>query len=110
MATFCGVPEVIGRCERADVCTADARLLDAAIDFKIDLGYFGLLLLIGFLAVRLTARSVLSSWRARRLFRKVVIVRNGPLDREMVCKIEDHPEMPREIGGFLIPGRNPVLT
>jgi len=73
---------------------------------RLALGYFGLLLFLGFLVIRLIARSILASRRARGLIRKVVIVGNGPLAREMVTKIECHPETLREIVGFLSPGED----
>ncbi len=73
---------------------------------RLALGYFGLLLFLGFLVNRLIARSILVSRRARGLIRKVVIVGNGPLAREMVTKLECHPEMLREIIGFLSPGED----
>ena len=82
-----------------------AYLLGAFIS-RLALGYFGLLLFLGFLVIRLVARSVLASRRARGLIRKVVIVGNGPLAREMVTKIECHPEMLREVVGFLNPGED----
>src|SRR5579864_2657548 len=73
---------------------------------RLALGYFGLLLFLGFLVIRLIARSILASRRARGLIRKVVIVGNGPLAREMVTKIECHPEALREVVGFLSPGED----
>src|SRR6266581_1448060 len=54
---------------------------------RLALGYFGLLLFVGFLAIRVIARSILASRRTRGLVSKVVIVGNGPLAREMVTKI-----------------------
>lgn len=73
---------------------------------RLALGYFGLLLFLGFLAIRMIARQVLSSRRARGLVRNVVIVGNGPLAHEMAAKIESHPEMLRRIVGFLNPGED----
>jgi lipopolysaccharide/colanic/teichoic acid biosynthesis glycosyltransferase len=73
---------------------------------RLALGYFGLLLFLGFLVIRVIARSILASRRARGLIRKVVIVGNGPLAREMVTKIRCHPEVLREVVGFLSPGED----
>jgi len=73
---------------------------------RLALGYFGLLLFLGFLVIRVIARSILASRRARGLIRNVVIVGNGPLAREMVTKIECHPEMLRKVVGFLSPGED----
>src|ERR1700758_3561951 len=73
---------------------------------RLALGYFGLLLFLGFLVIRVIARSILASRRARGLIRKVTIVGNGPLAREMATKINCHPEMLREVVGFLSPGED----
>ena len=75
---------------------------------RLALGYFGLLVFVGFLIIRITARSMLSSRRTRGLVRDVVIVGNGPLAREMAGKIDSHPEMLRRVVGFLSPGEDPL--
>lgn len=77
---------------------------------RLALGYFGLLLFLGFLAVRIIARSIMISRSARGLVRNVVIVGNGPLAREMANKIECHPEMLRKVVGFLGPGEDAFPT
>ena len=77
---------------------------------RLALGYFGLLLFVGFLIVRVIARSVLASRYARGLVRSVVIVGDGPLAREMVNKIGSHPEMLRRVVGFLSPGEDAFPT
>ena len=77
---------------------------------RLALGYFGLLLLLGFLAIRLIARSIMASRRAQGLVRNVVIVGNGPLAREMASKVESHPEMLRKVVGFLSPGEDAFPT
>lgn len=70
---------------------------------RLALGYFGLLVFFGFLAIRVFARSIMASRSARGLVRNVVIVGSGPLAREMANKIEWHPEMLRKVVGFLSP-------
>lgn len=70
---------------------------------RLALGYFGALLFLGFLAIRLVARSILVSRRAHGFIQRVVIVGNNPVAREMVSKINAHPEMLREVVGFLSP-------
>jgi len=77
---------------------------------RLALGYFGMLLFLGFLSIRLIARSILTSRRARGMVRNIVIVGNGPLAREMANKIECHPEMLRRIVGFLSPGEEAFQT
>src|ERR1700680_1314667 len=77
---------------------------------RLALGYFGLLIFLGFLAIRVIARSIMASRCSRGLVRNVVIVGNGPLAREMATKIECHPEMLRRIVGFLSPGEDAFQT
>jgi lipopolysaccharide/colanic/teichoic acid biosynthesis glycosyltransferase len=73
---------------------------------RLALGYFGLLVFLGFLAIRVIARSIMASRSARGLVRNVVILGDGPLAREMAHKIECHPEMLRKVVGFLSPGED----
>src|SRR5246500_4865899 len=77
---------------------------------RLALGYFGLLLFLGFLAIRVIARSIMASRCSRGLVRNVVIVGNGPLAREMAGKVECHPEMLRKVVGFLSPGEDAFPT
>jgi lipopolysaccharide/colanic/teichoic acid biosynthesis glycosyltransferase len=77
---------------------------------RLALGYFGLLLFLGFLAIRVIARSILASRCTQGLVRNVVIVGNGQLAREMTTKIECHPEMLRRVVGFLSPGEDAFQT
>ena len=77
---------------------------------RLALGYFGLLLFLGFVAIRLIARSVMASRRAQKLVRNVVIIGNGPLAREMANKVACHPEMLRRVVGFLSPGEDASPT
>lgn len=77
---------------------------------RLALGYFGLLVFLGFLAIRVIARSIMASRNARGLVRNVVILGNGPLAREMAHKIECHPEMLRKVVGFLSPGEDAFQT
>jgi len=73
---------------------------------RLALGYFGVLLFIGFLLIRVMARSALVSRRSRGLVSNVVIVGSGSLAREMSAKIASHPEMLRQVVGFLSPGED----
>jgi lipopolysaccharide/colanic/teichoic acid biosynthesis glycosyltransferase len=77
---------------------------------RLALGYFGLLLFLGFWAIRVVTRLILGSRYARGVVHNVVIVGNGPLAREMATKIECHPEMLRRIVGFLSPGEDGFPT
>jgi lipopolysaccharide/colanic/teichoic acid biosynthesis glycosyltransferase len=73
---------------------------------RLTLGYFGVLLFIGFLAIRLIARAALASRYTQTLVRNVVIVGSGSIAREMAAKIESHPETLRRVVGFLSPGED----
>ncbi|HLV88250.1 MAG TPA: sugar transferase [Candidatus Sulfotelmatobacter sp.] len=73
---------------------------------RLALLYFGLLLFIGFLMIRVIARSILDSRSVRGMVRNVVIVGSGRVAREVATRIECHPEMLRRVIGFLSPGRD----
>ena len=68
---------------------------------RLTLSYFGILLFIGFLSIRCAAHAILGSRYLARAVRRVLIVGNGPVAREMAAKIEGHPEMLCEVVGFL---------
>jgi lipopolysaccharide/colanic/teichoic acid biosynthesis glycosyltransferase len=70
---------------------------------RLMLGYFGLLLFAGFLLIRFAAWSILRSRYRKGMVRRVVIVGNGSLAREMAVKIEHHPESLYHVVGFLCP-------
>ncbi len=66
-------------------------------------GYFGILLLIGFIAIRYGARLLLRSRHRAGKVGRVVIVGNGQIARELAAKIERHPEMLCKVVGTLYP-------
>ncbi len=68
---------------------------------RLTFSYFGSLLLLGFLTIRYVVHSILSSTFLTRAMRRVVIVGNGPVAREMAAKIKRHPEMLCQVVGFL---------
>ena len=68
---------------------------------RLTLAYFGILLFIGLLSVRCAAHAILGSRYLARAVRRVLIVGNGPVAREMAAKIECHPEMLCQVVGFL---------
>jgi lipopolysaccharide/colanic/teichoic acid biosynthesis glycosyltransferase len=68
---------------------------------RLTLGYFSVLLFVGFVAVRWAAHAILGSQYLRGAVRRVVIVGSGPVAREMATKIERHPEMLCKVVGFL---------
>jgi lipopolysaccharide/colanic/teichoic acid biosynthesis glycosyltransferase len=70
---------------------------------RLMLGYFGLLLFVGFVLIRFAAWSVFRSRYRKGAVRRVVIVGSGSLAREMAIKIEHHPESLYRIAGFLCP-------
>jgi len=68
---------------------------------RLTLCYFGFLLFAGFLSIRCAAHAILGSRYLARAVRRVLIVGNGPVAREMAAKIEGHPEMLCQVVGFL---------
>jgi lipopolysaccharide/colanic/teichoic acid biosynthesis glycosyltransferase len=73
---------------------------------RLALGYFGVLLFLGFVVIRFTARSFLASQYRIGAVRRAVIVGDGPLAQEMAATIERHPELLCQIVGFLCPAEN----
>lgn len=73
---------------------------------RLALGYFGVLLFIGVVVIRLAARYVFASRFRSGAVRRVVIVGNGSLTDELARKIEQHPELLCEVAGFLCPAEN----
>jgi len=70
---------------------------------RLALGYFGILLLLGFIAIRYGARLFLRARHRRGKVGRVVIVGNGQVARELATNIERHPEMLCKVVGFLYP-------
>ena len=68
---------------------------------RLTLAYFAVLLFIGFVSIRCAARAILSSRYLAKAVRRVLIVGDGPVAREMAAKIERHPEMLCRLVGFL---------
>jgi|KBSMisStaDraftv2_1062788.scaffolds.fasta_scaffold02458_6 lipopolysaccharide/colanic/teichoic acid biosynthesis glycosyltransferase len=68
---------------------------------RLALGYFGALLFLGLVLIRLLARLLFRSRYSVGKVRRVVIVGSGPLAKEMTTKIESHPETLYEVIGFL---------
>jgi lipopolysaccharide/colanic/teichoic acid biosynthesis glycosyltransferase len=73
---------------------------------RLALGYFGVLLFLGFVVIRLTLRSFLVSRYRVGAVRRAVIVGDGPLAREMATTIDRHPELLCQVVGFLYPAQN----
>ncbi len=73
---------------------------------RLTLGYFGVLLFVGFVVIRFILRSFLASRYRIGAVRRTVIVGDGPLAQEMAASIERHPELLCEIAGFLCPAEN----
>jgi lipopolysaccharide/colanic/teichoic acid biosynthesis glycosyltransferase len=68
---------------------------------RLTFTYFSILLLVGFVGIRYMVHSILSSSFLARTTRRVVIVGNGPVARELATKIKRHPEMLCQVVGFL---------
>jgi lipopolysaccharide/colanic/teichoic acid biosynthesis glycosyltransferase len=74
---------------------------------RLTLGYFGILLFIGFLALRCGAHAILGSRYLAKAVRRVLIVGDGPVARELASKISSHPEMLCQVIGFLCSADTP---
>jgi lipopolysaccharide/colanic/teichoic acid biosynthesis glycosyltransferase len=70
---------------------------------RLVLSYFGLAIFLGFFAIRLGFRQYFKGLHRAGEIRRVVIVGNGALARELAAKIDRHPEMLRQVVGFLSP-------
>jgi lipopolysaccharide/colanic/teichoic acid biosynthesis glycosyltransferase len=70
---------------------------------RLALGYFGVLLLLGFIAIRYGARLLLRVRHRAGKVGRVIIVGSGQVARELALKIERHPEMLCRVVGFLYP-------
>ena len=70
---------------------------------RLALGYFGVLLLSGLIAIRYGARLLLRARHRAGKVGRVVIVGGGQVARELALKIERHPEMLCRVVGFLYP-------
>jgi lipopolysaccharide/colanic/teichoic acid biosynthesis glycosyltransferase len=70
---------------------------------RLVLGYFWILLFVGFAVIRFAIRLHFKSLHRVGAVRRVVIVGSGPLARELATKIERHPEMLCQVMGFLVP-------
>ena len=73
---------------------------------RLTLGYFGILLFIGFVLIRFTLRWFLGSRYRVGSVRRIVVVGDGPLAQEMAVTIDRHPEWLCQIVGFLCPAEN----
>ena len=71
---------------------------------RLALGYFGLLMILGFILIRAAAHSLLNRRYRAGAVRRVVIVGSGPVAREAAAKIERHPEVLCQVVGFLSAG------
>jgi lipopolysaccharide/colanic/teichoic acid biosynthesis glycosyltransferase len=71
---------------------------------------FGFLVLLGFILVRCCVRSLVISKTRSGGSRKVVILGNGNIARELASKIERHPELMLQVVGFLYPGASESMN
>jgi len=68
---------------------------------RLTFTYFGCLLYVGFVTIRCIANAILGSKYLVRATRRVLIVGDGPVARELAIKLEHHPEMRCQVVGFL---------
>ncbi len=100
-------PSVVSRLFLAVFCLMgllfSAGYLEREYVSRLALGYFGLLLFIGFVAIRYGVRLLLlARYRAGKV-RRVVIAGSDRVARELAGKIKRHPEMVSKVVGFLCP-------
>jgi lipopolysaccharide/colanic/teichoic acid biosynthesis glycosyltransferase len=91
---------LLALCLLMAVLMAGAYLLRIFLS-RLTLSYFGVLLFVGFVSIRCAAHAILGSRYLAKAVRRVLIVGNGPVAREMAAKIEVHPEMLCHVVGFL---------
>jgi lipopolysaccharide/colanic/teichoic acid biosynthesis glycosyltransferase len=70
---------------------------------RLALAYFGVALFVGFIAIRHVAFLMLQARYRKGDVQRAVIIGSGPVAREIVSKIERHPEMLCKVVGFLFP-------
>jgi putative colanic acid biosynthesis UDP-glucose lipid carrier transferase len=68
---------------------------------RLTLTYFGVILYLGVIVIRFIVHAILKSSFVKSALRRVVIVGNGPVAREMAAKIAGHPELFCRVVGFL---------
>jgi lipopolysaccharide/colanic/teichoic acid biosynthesis glycosyltransferase len=68
---------------------------------RLILLYFGAFLLFGFIAIRCLMRFYVVSRSRNGSLRRVVILGNGRIARELAAKIERHPEMMKKVVGLV---------
>jgi len=90
----------VALCFLMSILLAGGYLLHVFLS-RLTLICFGILLLIGFAAIRCLAHALLGSKYFAKAVRRVLIVGNGRVAREMAAKIQQHPEMLCKIVGFL---------
>lgn len=70
---------------------------------RLAIGYFALASFMGFVVLRLAIRAFLRTRAYTGAARKVCIVGNGPVAREIATRLAQHPEMRCKVIGFLAP-------
>jgi lipopolysaccharide/colanic/teichoic acid biosynthesis glycosyltransferase len=73
---------------------------------RLALGYFGVLLFLGFTATRYGAYLLLRARHRAGKVGRVVILGTGQIAQELASKINRHPEMLCKVVGFLYPGHS----
>lgn len=80
-----------------------AAYLDRLYYSRLLLSYFGVLLFVGFILIRIGVYYFLRGQYRRGVTRKVVVVGNDRVAREFAFKIQRHPELLYELVGTLYP-------
>jgi lipopolysaccharide/colanic/teichoic acid biosynthesis glycosyltransferase len=100
-------PAVVSRVLLAVTCLMSVLLsagyLRREYVSRLALTYFGVILFLGFVAIRCGARVLLLARSRAGRVRRLVIVGSDHIARELAAKIRRHPEMACEVIGFLCP-------
>ncbi len=91
---------IIGVCSLVLLVLAGSYLVRYYIS-RLLLGYFATVLFAGFMGIRHSVNKLLRSKYVESAVRRVLIVGNGPIAREVASKIGRHPEMLCHVVGFL---------
>lgn len=68
---------------------------------RLVVGYFGIITVIGFVLIRVSAYLFFDARHRSGLIRRAVIVGSDPVARELAEKIKNHPEALLQVNGFL---------
>jgi lipopolysaccharide/colanic/teichoic acid biosynthesis glycosyltransferase len=97
---------VVGVALHSIVLGANAYFLKQTFQRRI-IVFIAVLLYLGFFAVRVLARWLLAAWGLSTGMRRMAILGDGRVARELAAKISQHPELQTQVVGFFsVNGQN----